>query len=365
MIKDNNRLVFVDVYKGITMFLLMAEAASLYQALDGYVPKQGFGHFIVQQFHHHPWNGLRFWDLIQPFFMFIVGVVMPFSLKSRLKKGHSQKAVFRHLLNRCGILFLLGTGLHCVYNQKLVWELWNVLTQLSFTILVTFLLMRYPLKVQIFAFFGFLVLTEILYRGYNPEAPFVKDQNFGSWMDMVLMGKINPGGGWVAINCIPTASHTILGAICGKILLSDMAVDRKVRYFILAGLGGLAIGYGLDWTAITPIVKRIATTSFVFASGGWCLLAMAFFYWIIDIRGNKKWTPFFTIVAMNSIFIYVFSETIGHQWLRGFGKIWTFGFLGFTGMSEPLLGVFNALFVLGILWYVCYYLYQNKVFIKI
>ena len=362
---STNRLVFVDVYKGITMFLLIAEAAGLYHALDGYVPKQGVLHSLVQQFHHHPWNGLRFWDLIQPFFMFIVGVVMPFSMRSRLKKGHSHTAIFRHMINRCLILFLLGTGLHCVYSHKLVWELWNVLTQLSFTILVTFLLMRYPMRTQAFAFFGFLILTEILYRSYNPDAPFVKDQNFGSWMDMVLMGKINDGGGWVAINIIPTAAHTILGAMCGKILLSDKGHIQRIKYFVIAGLVILVMGYSLDWLGITPIVKRISTTSFVLASGGWCLLTLVFFYWFVDIRGNKKWTPFFTIVAMNSIFIYVFSGTIGTQWLGGFGEIWTFGFLGPVGLSAPLLAVINAVFVLGIMWYLCYFLYKNKVFIKI
>ena len=225
--------------------------------------------------------------------------------------------------------------------------------------------MRYPLRIQTFAFFGFLVLTEVLYRGYNPEAPFVKDQNFGSWMDIVLMGKINPGGGWVAINVIPTAAHTIMGAICGKILLSNTGPMKRIKYFVLAGLGCLVMGYGLDWLGITPIVKRIATTSFVLASGGWCLLVLAFFYWVVDIRGNKKWTPFFTIVAMNSIFIYVFSETIGMQWLRDFGEIWTFGLFGLAGAPEPLLSVINGFFVLGILWYLCYFLYKNKVFIKI
>lgn len=361
----SNRLVFVDVYKGITMFLLIAEAAGLYHALDRYAPGPGIGHWIVQQFHHHPWNGLRFWDLIQPFFMFIVGVVMPFSMKSRLNKGHKRSAIFRHMVNRCLILFLLGTGLHCVYNRQLVWELWNVLTQLSFTIFVTFLLMRYTFRTQAFAFFGFLMLTEILYRIYNPETPFVKDQNFGSWMDMVLMGKINDGGGWVAINIIPTAAHTILGAMCGKVLLSATAPMQRIKYFVLAGLGALLIGYGLDWLALTPIVKRIATTSFVLASSGWCLLTLAFFYWFVDIKGYKKWAPFFTIVAMNSIFIYMFSETIGRQWLGDFGMIWTFGLFGLVGISAPLLGVINAIFVLAILWYLCYFLYKNNVFIKI
>ena len=80
------RLLSLDAYRGLTMFLLMAEAAFVYQALTDYFPADSLGGHLIHQFHHHPWNGLRFWDLIQPFFMFIVGVAMPFSLKSRLKK---------------------------------------------------------------------------------------------------------------------------------------------------------------------------------------------------------------------------------------------------------------------------------------
>jgi predicted acyltransferase len=77
------RLLSLDVYRGITMFLLMAEAALVYSALTDYFSDNSLGGQIMRQFHHHPWDGLRFWDLIQPFFMFIVGVAMPFSLRAR------------------------------------------------------------------------------------------------------------------------------------------------------------------------------------------------------------------------------------------------------------------------------------------
>lgn len=361
----SNRLLSLDVFRGITMFLLVAEAARVYHALGDATSGSGIGHAIIEQFHHHPWDGLRFWDLIQPFFMFIVGVAMPFSLRSRLKRGDSWNDALRHILIRCFLLFLFGTGLHCVYNGKLVWELWNVLTQLSFTILVTFLLMRYSLKTQLAASLIFLVLTEILYRSYDPAAPFVKDQNFGSFIDMLLMGKINPGGGWVTINCLPTAAHTIWGAICGKILLSEKAGTEKIKAFAYAGLICLVIGYGLHFSGITPIVKRIATTAFTFASGGWCLLVLAFLYWLVDIKKRQSWTTFFSIVGMNSIFIYLFSETIGNQWLGDFGKIWIHGFLGPLGFSEPFLNVITAFLVLGMMWYLCYFLYKKKIFIKI
>ncbi len=365
MTKTSNRLFSLDAFRGLTMFLLMGEAARVYFAFTDATTDGTWAHALMMQFHHHPWNGLRFWDLIQPFFMFIVGVAMPFSLKSRLNRGDSWQDAFRHILYRCMMLFLFGTGLHCVYNHTLVWELWNVLTQLSFTILVAFLLMRFPWKVQLGVSLLLLLLTEILYRAYDPAMPFVKDQNFGSWMDMLLMGKINDGGGWVTINCIPTAAHTIWGVLCGQLLLSKEEGNRKLKILLLAGGISLAIGYLMDWTHITPIVKRIATSSFTFASGGWAILVLALFYWRIDLKGYQKGVKFFGIVGMNSIFIYLFAETIGHQWLGGFMESFNHGFLNLFGTPESIMNITNALLVWAFMWYLCYFLYKKKIFFKV
>src|SRR5208282_2299081 len=102
--------------------------------------------------------------------------------------------------------------------------------------------------------------TEILYRfthiaGF--DQPFTDQHNFGNFVDLLLMNKVNRGG-WVAINCIPTAAHTIWGVLAGKLLLSERPESEKVKGLMLAGLAGLVIGYGMDIT-ITPIIKRIAT----------------------------------------------------------------------------------------------------------
>src|SRR6185312_13259778 len=119
--------------------------------------------------------------------------------------------------------------------------------------------------------------------------------------DLILMNKINKGG-WVAINCLPTAVHTIAGALVGKLLLSNSA-DKVKKMLLWAGIC-LALGFALDWLHITPIIKKIATSSFTLASLGWCLLALAFCYWWIDIKNHRKYLFFFTVVGMNSIFIY-------------------------------------------------------------
>jgi predicted acyltransferase len=360
---STQRLVSLDLFRGLTMFLLVAEAAHVYDALLELFPEGSTLHPFFLQFTHHKWNGLRFWDLIQPFFMFIVGVAMPFSLNKRLALTEDRGAVTRHILKRCLLLFLFGTGLHCIYSGKLVFELWNVLTQLSFTVLATYLLIDKGWKIQLGTSLGLLALTEILYRVYNPEAPFVHGTNFGNYTDQLLMGKMN-NGGWVAINCIPTAAHTIWGAICGNLLLSAKSSGEKIRIFVLAGIAGLVIGYGLDWAGITPIIKRISTTAFAFAAGGWALLALAFSYWLVDVKNNRKGIFPFLIVGMNSIFIYLFAEVLA-GWLRGTLGIFTTGFLSWTGIGEHGLALITALATLAALWGLCYFLYRKGIFFRI
>jgi len=292
---------------------------------------------------------------------------MVFSLEKRWARGDTWNKTTKHILKRCIILFFLGVILHCGYSRKLVWELWNVLTQLSFTILVAYLIYRLPVSTQLVISISLLIAVEFVYRFFPVESfnqPFVKGHNFGSWMDTVLMGKIN-GGGWVAINCIPTAAHTIWGVLAGKLIIGSKENSYKIKILCLTGLIGIFIGYGLDWTGITPVIKRICTSSFVIVSGGWCLLTLTFSFWLIDIKGYKKWVTFFAIVGMNPIFIYMFSETAGKQWFNRFVQIFTNGFFSRFGIEENIINVINALVVLFLEWYLCYWLYKKKVFIKI
>lgn len=360
----NNRLVSLDAYRGITMFLLVGESARLYGAFEGLFPEASGWKMIFTQFTHHPWNGLRFWDLIQPFFMFIVGVAMPFSLSKRLQRQEDRSNVTKHILKRCLLLFLFGTGLHCLRSGALVFELWNVLTQLSFTILLTYLLINQSLKTQLLVSIALLFITELMYRFYDPSAPFVKGENFGSYIDLILMGKLS-GGGWVAINCLPTAAHTLWGAMCGKILLSSRHNALKIRYLISAGLVGLILGYTLDWSGITPIIKRICTSSFVLASGGWSILVLAFFFWLIDLKKVNEWPFMFIVVGMNSIFIYLFANLLGHNWLYDAVRVFNYGFLEPLGIPENVLALLNGIFTLSIMWYLCYFLYKKKLFFRI
>lgn len=360
----SKRLFSLDVFRGLTMFLLIAEAAGFHHGFIELTEDSAF-YGLALQLAHHPWNGLRFWDLIQPFFMFIVGVAMPFSLRKRLAKG-SRGAVTKHILRRCLLLFAFGVLLHCVYSHALVWELWNVLVQLAFTILIAYMIMNLPNKTQISISVGLLLLTEILYRTYNSEAPYAQGHDsFGAWTDMLVMGEVNDGY-WVFVNWIPTAAHTIWGVVCGRILLSSITEKEKVRHFLIWGTVAMLLGFALDVFGITPIIKRIATSSFSLASGGIAVLVLALFYWTIDVKGRKgRWLRIFSVVGTNSIFIYLFAETVGVQWFRDFGMIWSEGLLGPLGLSEQIIAVLNSLLVLFIFWYITYFLDKHKVYFKV
>lgn len=361
------RLASLDFYRGLVMVLLMLEASGLYDHVVNRTKPTSFIHSLVIQFTHYPWHGLHLWDLIQPAFMFIAGTAMAFSLTKQTAKGRSWKQQAKHAIRRSWWLFFWGVLDYAVRGDHLSFELWDVLTQMSFTMLVAFLIFRWKPVYQILLSFGLLILTECLYRFIHVpgfDQPFTDQHNFGNYIDLILMNKINPGG-WVAINCIPTAAHTIWGAVAGKWLLTLPNNKSKIGYIILLGVLALFAGYELDTAGITPIIKRIATTSFTLVTGGWCLLAFAFLYFWIDVLKRKRFLRFFTIVGMNSIFIYLFFEIVVSRWLYNYINTIVIGVILPTGLSHAAIMIIAALTIFMFEWYLCFWLYRKKIFFKV
>ncbi|MGB5271278.1 MAG: DUF5009 domain-containing protein, partial [Eudoraea sp.] len=312
----NNRLLSLDFYRGLTMFLLIAEFSHLFANMVAPELEESVLYAIGEQFHHVKWEGLHFWDLIQPFFMFIVGVAMPLSFNKRIARGDSYNKVFKHALKRAFMLLVLGWALYCIDDGKIVFRFQNVLAQLSVTYILAFLIMKKPTAVQL-GFSVFLILiTEGLYRFFPIEGfnqAFVPGENFGAWFNILIAGQ-EDGGHWAMFNAIPTTAHTIWGVLAGRLLMSDQSNKKKMQTLIVAGILGLIIGYGLS--PVTPIIKRISTSTFVFASGGWSVLALALCYWLIDIKKYQKGVLFFAIVGMNPLFIYLFAHVGGADLIR-------------------------------------------------
>lgn len=358
-----SRVQSLDIMRGLVMLLLAAESCHLYASLEKVNPDN----LLIQQFFHHPWHGLRFWDLVQPAFMLMAGSALYLSYSKNLLRGISWANNLNKILWRCFKLLLCGVALHCVYAGILVWELWNVLSQLAFTILFAYLIINLSVTKQLVISFALLLLTEVLYRYASIpsfDQPFVQGKNFGAYVDLLLMGKINSDG-WVAINAIPTTAHTIWGVLVGKLLMSAKPLKIKLLTLFTAGLIGLFLGFLLDGLNITPIIKRISTSSFVLASGGWILLLLLGVYWLTDIKKYNRYAWLFTVIGMNAIFIYLFFETVGVQWLNGCINIFVGDPAAALGMPLSLAAVLNAIVTLFVEWCLCYWLYKRKIFFKL
>jgi len=361
----HQRLQSLDFLRGLTMVLLTLESTELFSVLGS--PLKGTAAFpILNQFYHHPWHGLHLWDLVQPVFMFVAGTALAFSVKkSRQYLTWNQTLI--KTLKRSGWLFAWGVLDYAVRKQGLSFELWDVLTQLSFTTLVAFLILSWPVKAQIGVSILCLLLPEFLYRCIQVpgfDQPFTDQHNFGNYMDLVLMHKTNDGG-WVAINCLSTSAHTIWGSLAGQLLLSARPAREKLRILLLAAAALLFLGFGLDGAGVTPIVKRIATSTFVLASGGWCFLFLALSYWWVDLRDHRKHLFIFLIFGMNSIFIYLFTEIVASRWFNGYIFFITGGLLGFVHVSGVLAEVIGCLTVFALEVGMLSFLYRKKVFFKV
>jgi len=362
--KISGRLLSLDFMRGFIMVLLCLESTGLYEHLFD-ATKGNFLNGFFLQFFHHPWNGLRFWDLIQPGFMYMAGISMAYSLHKQWSAGVSWNQTFKKTLKRCGWLFFWGVLDYAVRPKGLSFELWDVLTQLSFTTLVAFLIFRWSYTAQVIACIALLLLTEILYRFTNVpgfDQPFTDQHNFGNYVDLLLMNKINSDG-WVAINCIPTAVHTIAGALTGKLFLSN--TKQKIKPLLICAVICLMAGFGLDWLHITPIIKRIATSSFTLASLGWCLTGLCFCYWWIDKLQHRTYLRFWTIVGMNSLFIYLFFEIVGARWFNGYITAIATGALSWVHMPEMPAKIIASLCIFVLEWNLCYFLYRKKIFFKL
>ena len=358
------RVTSVDFFRGVTMFLLAGEAALLFEHLHRF--DSGIMQFLGTQFSHHEWHGLHFWDLIQPFFMFIVGVAIPFAVANRLRKGDSVRKITLHALKRSFLLLFFGWALYFVDAGRLVFRFQNVLAQLSVTYLVAFLLLNRSFRFQLIFSLVILVLIDLAYRFFPVEGfnhPWVNFENLGAWFNNKIEG-VEKASTWATLNFVSTTAHTVWGVLCGKLLMSDKSPARKIQALLIAGVSGLIIGYSLDLLNITPIIKKIATVSFVFASGGWTILALCLCYWLIDVKKIfTEGSRFFIIVGMNSIFIYMFFSIGGARLLHRI--VDPFSNLIFGWGGELFVDMITSLGVWAALWYLCYWLYKNKMFIKI
>jgi predicted acyltransferase len=348
------RLVSLDAYRGFIMLLLISNGFGL--AALRYYP--GW-EWLAAQVEHAAWTGVTFWDLIQPAFTFMVGAAMPFAFARRRQQGATQAQVFRHVVWRAFALILISNIMSNFGGKpRPVLQLINVLCQIAFGYFLCYLILQLRFRWQIAA--GALLLGGhwALFLAFpGPDGPFSQTGNIGQVIDLALLGYTYPGY-YTTINFLGNAVTILFGCWAGLLILSPRTHGQKLKTLLVSAAAAFAIGLALE--PFNPMIKRLWTASFTFFSAGWVILMLAAFYWVIEMRQARKWAFPFVVLGMNSIFIYCFSQML-HGWLnRGIGvftgNFWYLGHLG---------AIPQQITVLAAMWYLCFWLYQRKIFFKV
>jgi len=353
--KPPTRYLALDAYRGFIMVIL----ASGGFGLAGLAQRNPAFAGIADQFEHKPWEWIAFWDLIQPAFMFMVGVAMPFALAIRKERGATDRQLLWHVVVRSFRLILWSQVLISVSNGKLGFQLINVLAQIGITYFLAYLIMRLRFRWQAVIAAAILIGHWALFVALpGTEGPFMsKDTNIGQLLDIRVFGHPN-GDHWATINFLTSTVTTLFGVWTGLLLQSRRSHKEKMRIIGLSALACLALGLIIHpWN---PIIKRICTTSFTLYSAGWVLLMLLAFYWFVEVKGYRKWTFPLVVVGANSIFIYSIANVL-HGWLNQAVGVFTFNFTWLGDFAT----VAQACTVLLVMWYLCYWLYQRKIFLKL
>lgn len=347
------RYVALDAYRGFIMLVLASEGLG-FAALKN-LPTWGR---VASWFDHVPWQGAVFWDMIQPAFMFMAGVAMPFALARRIENGATWGDNLRHVLMRCARLIILSQIIIWVGRGRITPQLINVLSQIAFTYFLSFLIMRWKWSYQVAAAAGLLAFwTALLFIFPGPDGPFSRTNSVGLVVDRAIF-HYDYDPAYSTLNFIPSTFWTLSGVWVGRLFMTTRSHTEKLR--VLAAAMALAFILGLTLRPWIPMIKQLCTPSFIFYSLGWVLFMLIGFYWLIEVRGWLRAAFPLVVVGMNSIFIYSLSELL-HRWLNRAVGVFTFHF-SFFGTFAP---VAQSTAVLLVMWYLCYWLYKQRIFIKL
>lgn len=386
----SKRLVSLDALRGTIMFYMASHTFGLTKMAES--TGAPFWQSMAWWFDHVAWVGCSTWDLIQPAFMFMVGVALPYSWSRRISDGDPGRRIIGHGVMRAAILVLISVFLASGSGGWTRWEFFNVLGQIGLGYPFLFLLVNRKLRVQIGAVAAILIGYWLLFALYPVAGTGYDYAGLGITADQLSGGVLQEGffahwskytnvaaafdvwflnlfprqtpfvfnpGGYTTLNFVPSLATMIFGLMAGETLRSGLTNGEKLRRLLIAGLVLTVIGATMGMT-ICPIVKRIWTPSWAIFSGGLVVLLLAGFYWLVDMVGWKRWTFPLVVVGMNSIAIYMMSQLM-RPWIGG--RLRTHLGAGlFSGTYEPII---NDCLVLLIFWLICLWMYRRRIFLKI
>ena len=374
---SKQRLASLDALRGFDLFVLVA-LGPLVLSLTSALGAERFSS-LRAVFTHVDWQGFAPWDLVMPLFVFMSGVSIPFAL-SRYAKGAKRSEFLMRLLKRVGLLWLLGMivqGNLLALDPSRIYLYSNTLQAIASGYLIAALLFTSTqLRTQILAAVLLLVgywaaMEYISIDGYG-GGNYTPDGNLAEWLDRTVLGRFRDGaaiGESGAVVFAPWYHYTWLlstatfgvtaltGVFAGSIARSDWGGMKKVIVYLLIG-AAMIVG-GWFWDMQLPIIKPIWTSSMVLFSSGWCVVLMAFFYFLFDVCQLTFGLEFLRVYGMNSITAYVLSEVVNfrcvaHSVLYGLEQ-YVGNYYSFVLTFAQAATVFLLLFVM----------YKRNIFLKV
>lgn len=365
------RLQSLDALRGFDMFFITGGAALL-TALAALFPESAAWQTIAHHMDHVPWDGLVHHDTIFPLFLFIAGISWPFSLAGQQKAGRSTAAIYLKIVRRGLMLVLLGlvyNGLLQFHFAELRWP--SVLARIGLAWMMAALIYTATGKrlwpkvtTVVVLLVGYSLVSALVHApDVDPSInPLTREGNIACYIDRTLLGAhcykpdYDPEG---LFSTIPAIGTALLGMLTGAFVRqSKFSGSRKALCLFGAGVAFAVVG--ALWNTFYPINKALWSSSFVCAVAGYSLIMFALFYFIIDVCGWRRWSFYFTVIGMNSIMVYMAPLFIDFWRInnRVFGGVYSL-------LPEQYAEVGNCVGYLVVLWLFLYFLYRQRIFLRV
>lgn len=371
---SDNRLLSLDVFRGITIAGMVL------------VNNPGTWSAIYPPLAHAEWHGWTPTDLIFPFFLFIVGVAIPIAFAKRLDETESSKRdLYLKIIRRSLIIFALGLFLSGFpFFDFANLRIPGVLQRIAVCYLITSLIYintkwRTQLIIAIALLLVYWALMKLIPAPGFAAGDLSKEGNLAAFIDRTIFGlnhiwkqaKVyDPEG---LLSTIPAISTTIAGVLTGSWIRSQREQTEKVAGLFFAGAICVAIGW--SWNFFFPINKPLWTSSYVMFTAGIALQFLGFCYWLIDLKGYKRWTKPFVIFGVNALALFVFSgllarimgliKTTQMNGKPGSLQTWIFEHL-FLSWASPINASLAYAIAYIFFWlFLMWLLYRKRIYIKV
>ena len=359
------RLRSLDTFRGITIAAMIV------------VNNPGTWDHVYGPLQHAAWNGWTPTDLIFPFFLFIIGVSITFSLEQRRGRGGRNRDIIWNVARRTLLIFALGIFLNGfpLFDWSVL-RIPGVLQRIALCygvaslVVLTWDVRGQCLSALVLVIGYWMVMALLPTDGATPEA------TVGARIDDLLLHGHLLHDGWDpegVLSTLPAIATTLVGVLAGHWLRSPRDASARVAGLAVAGIA--AVGVGLVMDRWCPINKNLWSASYVVFTAGAALGGLAVCYWLVDVCGYRRWATPFIVYGMNPIVAYVLSTLIAKEMFlwrvpRSDGSVLDLHSYIFESVFLPLARPVDASLLYAVaytfVWLgVAAVLYRNRVLIKI